>query len=68
MKKFFNDHVGLFFALAVVVAGVALYLSLKANKDNKTQSAAIGQIQQALTLVAAGNEPAGNEPAGAGNE
>lgn len=53
MKKFFNDHVGLCFAAAVIVAGVALYFALKNKKD-------ISQLTTGLAALVPGTTP---EPA-----
>lgn len=41
MKKFFNDHLGLCLVLAVAVGGVALYFSLKNDKEIKKLAYAI---------------------------
>ena len=53
MKKFFNDHMGLCFAAAAIVAGVALYFALKNKKD-------ISQLTTGLANLMTGDAP---EPA-----
>ncbi len=48
MKKFFNDHVGLMFVLALCAAGAALYLGIKARKDNKSQEDKLVVLAESL--------------------
>lgn len=53
MKKFFNDHLGLFFVLALIVAVAALVLSLSAKKENKSQSAVLDKYGKQLDKLGA---------------
>lgn len=62
MKKFINDHVALFTVCAFVLAGVALYFAIKADKNSVKVAETVAKNTKTLAqLTGTAAEPEGNE-------